>query len=105
MNPKVLDLINQLEQLRLQESDIIEQLRQVTGAPETTEATVATTPHREGDIKVGDRVRFKATRTTKGGTGTVVGFTGGQRSFLRIKRDNGRFEVTRKPHNVELIKV
>lgn len=99
MNPKVLELINQLEQLRLQESDVIERLRQATRASEATD-----TLHSEGDIKVGDRVRFKATRTTRGGTGTVVGFTGGRRSFLRIKRDDGRFEITRKPHNVELIK-
>jgi hypothetical protein len=102
--PGINELIQQLKDLRLQEDAVIQRI--------LSSATNATTPpaelsdSRSNPLKIGDRVRFHSTRATRGGVGTVIGFTNGPEPFVRIHRDNSPFviggaEVKRKPGNVE----
>ena len=56
-------------------------------------------------FKVGDKVKFGPTATTRGGRGIVVSWTNAEEPFLRIAREGspkGR-PVLRKPHKVHLI--
>jgi len=55
-----------------------------------------------GGIRIGDRVKFLPTNTTRGGYGVVKSWTSGKDPFLRIERENatGNRIVLRKPHKV-----
>lgn len=99
------DLINQLSALRVREAYLVQRIEQRQASNATTERRVtatATPPvRRVGGFAIGDSVRFQGTPVTRGGTGTVVGFTGGDSPFLRIKPSApNRAVVNRKPHRV-----
>ena len=56
-------------------------------------------------FKVGDKVKFGPTATTRGGRGIIVSWTDAEEPFLRIAREGspkGR-PILRKPHKVQLI--
>ena len=67
----------------------------------TVTATAETLP--STNFCVGDTVRFFSARTTDGGIGTIIGITGAQNPFLRIRRIGGNHdgeEVKRRAASV-----
>lgn len=100
-------LLDQLRQLRIQETRIIEQIEalnlrhQAEEADDDDDSTgLAITA-----LHIGDRVSFDGTGKTAPGTGHVIGFTKGEQPFVRIERDDGKGprEIKRKIHTIHRI--
>lgn len=90
----IAQLLQQLQALRLRETQLIERIQVLTSASEDSPCL----------IHIGARVRFKSTRVTRAGTGTVLGYTNGTDPFLRIQRDDNLSEIKRKPTSVALLR-
>jgi hypothetical protein len=104
------DLIRQLQALRTQEDAIIDRIQRSAADVEVLGTPADGFADRHGNLlHVGDRVRFKGTRATRGGEGKIIGFTNGPDPFVRISRDGAAFiitgnkEVRRQPANLEKI--
>ena len=104
---QLLKKIQQIEQLltelKLEVKEILEdeQSNEVEGY--TTQKVKTEEPSVRG-LHVGDRVKFWATPTTRGGYGVITGWTTGKEPFARIERENssGNKIILRKPHKISL---
>ena len=109
-------LTKELRALTLRTSELAERLAALADSPDssggtrptgttsrgTTEATRRDRNVRNG-LLVGDRVRFRRTRVTSGGIGTITGFTATKTLIRPDGRRASSTPIYRNPENVERI--
>jgi len=86
------ELIKELRRLNVRQEEIIRKLS------DSTDAADNNTQNKKRNLAVGDKVTFKATGVTRGGSGTIVRFTA---TRAVIRKSNGA-EVLRAPHNIRI---
>ena len=104
---ELLKKIQQIEQLltelKLEVKEILEE-EQSNEVERDRNQKVKTEEPPVRSLQVGDRVKFWATPTTRGGYGVITGWTTGKELFARIERENssGNKIILRKPHKISL---
>ena len=104
------ELIKKIQQIEQLLTELKLEVRAIIGEDQFNESE----EHRNQGVKeeeppvrqlqVGDRVKFWATPTTRGGYGVITGWTSGKEPYARIERENssGNKIILRKPHKISL---
>ena len=93
-NPQSADLQRQIEELQRR----VSRLESITPAPDQPN-TAGRFPENQRAFAIGDLVRFRSTKITKGGDGRIIRIV---RNFVIIQRQDGT-TVQRSPRNICLI--
>jgi len=107
---EIQELTEELQRLNIRQAEIIQRLtrahRRERGSVEKkvdtrSEDSSDNNKRRQqwGGVAIGDKVHFKPTNTTRGGTGTVIRFT---RTRAVVRKPDGS-EIQRAPHNLRVI--
>ena len=106
---EIAELSKELKALTIRTLKLADRLAALTDSPDSSGGVgfAGTTTRRDRKVRngllVGDRVRYRGTRVTKGGIGTITGFT---KTKALIRPDGRRASATpiyRNPENVERI--